>query len=48
MIIKNRTLVLRDDLGKIADYIDPDRLKADAEAVICGDAGRDAKCLIGG
>jgi len=34
MIIKNRTLIRRDDLGNIADYIDLDRLKADAEAAM--------------
>lgn len=34
MIIKNRKLVRRDNLGKIADYIDLDRLKADAEAAM--------------
>jgi len=34
MIIKNRKLVRRDDLGKIADYIDLDRLKAEAEAAM--------------
>jgi len=34
MIIKNRKLIRRDDLGKIADYIDLDRLKADAEAAM--------------
>jgi len=34
MIIKNRKLVRRDDLGKIADYIDLDRLKADAEVAM--------------
>ena len=34
MIIKNRKLIRRDDLGPIADYIDLDRLKADAEAAM--------------
>ena len=34
MIIKNRKLVRRDDLGPIADYIDLDRLKADAEVAM--------------
>lgn len=34
MIIKNRKLIRRDNLGKIADYIDLDRLKADAEAAM--------------
>ena len=34
MIIKNRKLIRRDDLGNIADYIDLDRLKADAEAAM--------------
>ena len=36
MIIKNRKLIRRDDLGPIADYIDLDRLKADAEAAMLG------------
>lgn len=34
MIIKNRKLIRRDDIGPIADYIDLDRLKADAEAAM--------------
>ena len=34
MIIKNRKLIRRDDIGPIAKYIDLDRLKADAEAAM--------------
>jgi len=34
MITKNRKLIRRENLGKVAEYIDLDRLKADAEAAM--------------